>query len=319
MNSMHQWFRWLKWLPFMALALSSLAQAQVPHHMVGAQKCAECHEPETAVWQASKHATSFKDVHRKPEVKDILAAVGRGTNMRRHEVCTSCHYSSPQAGPTAAAVASAGPSCESCHGKASGWIDIHSDYGGPNAKRESESPARRAERIQRSAAAGMIWPANLYAVAENCLSCHFMGRADLPSDTVAKMIQAGHPPGSSFELVRYSQGTVRHRHYPPDTTRNAQMTPAELSRLYLTGQAAALVQTSGPQGRSPNAKLQKSLDDTRHAARSAIDAVKAQVPEAAALLARPTPGAARAFVAALASKDFTAQVGARLPAPATYK
>ena len=303
----------------LTILLGLAAPAWSQHHMVGAQKCAECHEPETAVWQASAHASSFKDIHRKPEVKDILAAVGRGTNMRRHEICTACHYSSVQASATAAPVASAGPSCESCHGKASGWIDVHSDYGGPNAKREAESAAHQAQRIQRAAAAGMIWPSNLYAVAENCLSCHFMGRADLPADTVAKMIQAGHPPGSSFELVRYSQGSVRHRFYPPDTTRNAQMTPAELSRLFLTGQAAALVQTSGPQGRSPNAKLQKSLDDTRSAARAAIDAVKAQVPEAAALLARPTPETARAFVAALASRDYTAQVGARLPAPATSK
>jgi hypothetical protein len=300
-----------------ALGLSQDVSAQ--RHMVGPQKCAECHEAETKVWEGSKHAKSFNEVHRKPEVKDILAAVGRGTNMRRNEVCASCHFSNVQASATAAPTASAGPSCESCHGKASEWIQIHSDYGGPQAKRESESPARKAERIRKAAAAGMIWPSNVYDVAENCLSCHFMGRPDVPADTIAKMIGAGHPAGSQFELVRYSQGTVRHRFYPPDITKNAQMTPAELSRLFLTGHAAALVQSSGPLGKSSNAKLQKTLDDTRSAARAALEAVRAQVPEAGTLLARPTAENARLFVAAIATRDLSAAVGSRLPAPSSYK
>jgi len=59
----------------LTILLGLAAPAWAQHHMVGAQKCAECHEPETAVWQASAHASSFKDIHRKPEVKDILAAV----------------------------------------------------------------------------------------------------------------------------------------------------------------------------------------------------------------------------------------------------
>jgi len=299
------------------LAFAPVVLAQ--SHMVGPQKCAECHEAEMSVWQASKHAKSFQEVHRKPEVKDILAAVGKGNNMRRNEVCMSCHFSNVQASASAAPSVAAGPSCESCHGKASGWIQVHSDYGGPQAKRDSESPANKAERIRKSAAAGMIWPSNVYAVAENCLSCHFMGRPDIPADTIAKMVGAGHPAGSQFELVRYSQGTVRHRFYPPDVTKNAQMNPAELSRLFLTGHAAALVQTAGPLGKSTNAKLQKTLDETRNAARSALEAVKGQVPEAATLLATPTPANGRAFVAAIATRDLSGAVGSRLPAPSSYK
>ena len=83
-----------------AALVAPVAGAQ--HFMVGAQKCADCHKAETAVWEASKHATSFKDIHRKPEVKDIIAAVGGNTNMRRNEVCTACHFSNTQASASAA-------------------------------------------------------------------------------------------------------------------------------------------------------------------------------------------------------------------------
>jgi hypothetical protein len=309
------------WVVVLAIAACGVVadNSHAQPHMVGPQKCVDCHKAENAVWEGSKHATSFKDIHRKPEVKDIIAAAGGNTNMRRNEVCTACHFSNTKANATAAATASAGPSCESCHGNASEWINIHNDYGGAGAKRETETAAHKAERIRKSAAAGMIWPSNLYDVAENCLSCHGLGRADVPADTIAKMVAAGHPAGSNFELVRYSQGTVRHRFYPPDVTRNAQMTPAELSRVFLTGHAAALVQTSAATGKSSDPKLQKTLDDIKAAARTAIDSVKGQVPEAAALLARPSEENAKKFVAALAAKDLSTQVGSRLPAPSTYK
>lgn len=299
-----------------AAMLSSVAGAEP--FMVGAQKCADCHKAETAVWEASKHATSFKDIHRKPEVKDIIAAVGGNTNMRRNEVCTACHFSNTQASASAAPSATSGPSCESCHGKASEWLAIHNDYG-PGTKRETESPAHKAERIRKATAAGMIWPSKLYDVAENCLACHGMGRADVSAETIAKMVAAGHPAGTSFELVRYSQGTVRHRFYPPDVTKNAQMSIGELTRVFLTGHAAALVQTSAATGKSSNPKFQSTLDQIKTAARTAIDGVKAQVPEAAALLARPTEDNAKKFVDALAGKDLSAQVGPKLPAPSTYK
>lgn len=301
-----------------ALAALSSPLAGAEPFMVGAQKCADCHKAETAVWEASKHAASFKDIHRKPEVKDIIAAVGGNANMRRNEVCTACHFSNTQASASAAPAATSGPSCESCHGKASEWLPIHNDYGA-GAKRETETPAHKADRIRKAAAAGMIWPSNLYDVAENCISCHGMGRADVPAETIAKMVSAGHPAGTSFELVRYSQGTVRHRFYPPDVTKNAQMSVAELSRVFLTGHAAAFVQTSAATGKSSNPKFQQTLDQIKTAARTAIDSVKGQVPEAAALLARPTEENAKKFVDALAAKDLSAQVGSKLPAAATYK
>lgn len=286
---------------------------------VGPQKCAECHRPEQVVWEKTKHATSFRDVHRKPEVKDIIAAAGGDANMRRNEVCTSCHFTMTKADAAARPNATVGPSCESCHGAASDWIAVHNDYGGPTAKRETEAPAHKAERLRKASAAGMIWPSQHFDVANNCLSCHGLNRPGVSPDVMAKMIDAGHPPGSTFELVRYSQGSIRHRFYPPNVNDNAEMTPVEAARLFVTGHAAALVQVSAASGKATNPKYVETLKKIDTDARAALDAVRGQVPEAAALLAQPTEANARKLVDALAGKDLVSALGSRLPAKGSYK
>jgi hypothetical protein len=279
----------------------------------------ECHRAEHGVWEKTKHSTSFRNIHQKAEAKDIIAAAGGDTNMRRNEVCTSCHYSMVSANATARPNAAAGPACESCHGPASAWIDVHNDYGGPSAKRETETPAHKAERIKKAADAGQIAPARLFDVANNCLSCHGLGRPGVAPDVIAKMIDAGHPAGSQFEFVRYSQGTVRHRFYPPNVNDNAEMGPADLSRVFVIGHAAALVQTAAAKGKASNPKFVETLTKIEADARAALDAIKGQVPEAAALLAQPNGANARKLADAIAGKDLSAQVSSRLPAKNTYK
>src|ERR1041385_4800000 len=122
----------------------------------GPQKCLDCHTPEHTVWETSKHAVSFRDIHRKPEVKDIIAAAGGDANMRRNDVCTSCHFTMTQADAGAKPAATTGTSCESCHGASSDWMPIHNDFGGPTAKRDTEAPAHKTERFAKAMQAGMI-------------------------------------------------------------------------------------------------------------------------------------------------------------------
>lgn len=297
---------------------ASGASAQAAFH-VGAAKCGDCHRDETKVWNDSKHAKSFNEVHRKTEAKAILAAAGGDANMRRNAVCTTCHYTSTQADAAARPNATSGPSCESCHGPASGYIAIHNDYGGPSAKKETETPANKAARLQKAKAAGMIAPANLFEIAENCASCHALSRPGLDPAVMAKMIDAGHPAGSAFELVKYSQGSVRHRFYPPDATKNAEMDNAQLSRTFITGHAAALVVATAAAGKVQNAKYEDTRKGIEAAARKALDSIKAQVPEANALLGAPNEANARKLVDAIAAKDLSAQVASQLPAKNTYK
>lgn len=294
--------------------------AQASPFYQGPQKCAECHKAESDVWSQTKHFKSFAEIHRKPEVKAIITAAGGDANMRRNDTCVNCHYTMSQADADAKPAASAGPSCESCHGASSDWFAIHNDFGGPSAKKETETAAHKADRIQKAVAAGMIWPETmLYDVATNCLACHSMARPGVAPDTLAKMIDAGHPSGSSFELVAYSQGTVRHRFYPPDVTVNAPTSPADLARIFVTGHAAALVQVTAQAGKVSNAKYNDNLKKIETDARAALDSIKGSVPEAGALLAQPNDANARKLIAAIAGKDLSAQVGSKLPAASSYK
>jgi hypothetical protein len=286
---------------------------------VGPGKCGDCHREEAKVLEGTKHAKSFQEIHRKESAKAILAAAGGDANMRRNATCTNCHYTMTQADAAARPNATQGPSCESCHGPASNWITVHNDYGGPNVKREQEPPAHKAERLNKAKAAGMIHSSMLFDIAENCLSCHSLARKGVDPAVMAKMIDAGHPAGSTFELVQYSQGSVRHRFYPPDVTKNAELDNAGLARMYVTGQAAALVVATSAAGKVQNAKYEEVRKGIEGQARKALDAVKGQVPEAAALLGAPNEANARKLVDAIASKDLSAQVASLLPAKNTYK
>lgn len=299
------------------VSLSAFSVLAAPHP-VGPVSCQECHKAEFEVWDKTKHAASFKDLHRHEKVKDILAAVGGDKNIRKNALCVQCHYTPEQADASAAAVVKTAVSCEKCHGAASDWIKIHNDYGGPNAKRETESAAHKTERFAKAVAAGMVRPGSLYDLAANCLECHSMARSSIDGETISKMLAAGHPLKNDYELVKYSQGTVRHRFYPPDVTKNAEMTSAELARTFVIGRAALLVTTTAAQNKSTSPVYKEAMQTEIKATTVALQAVKS-VPEAAALLAAPTEDNARKLAAAIATKDLTAEVGAMLPKPDTYK
>jgi hypothetical protein len=290
----------------MAGASGGLSASAEPFFQ-GPGKCNDCHKPEVSVFSHTKHAESYREIHRKPTVKAIMAAAGGTTNIRRNDVCTACHFTMVSAKAGAPPTATTGPSCESCHGPSSDWMPLHNASG----------PV--AARMQKAAKAGMIAPAMLYDIATNCLSCHGLARPGIPPETIAKIIDAGHPAGSAFDLVQYSQGTVRHRFYPPDTAKNKEMSAAELARMFVTGHAAALVEETAAVGKVNNAKYEDMLKKNTAKSRAAIDAVKGQVPEAAALLAQPTEANARKLVDAIANKDLSAQVSRLLPAKNTYK
>jgi hypothetical protein len=299
-----------------AVLLSTVAQA-APHY-VGPQACLECHKAESAVWENTKHAKSFRELHKAPKVKEILSAVGGDSNPRKNTLCVQCHYTLEQADESATAAAKSSVSCESCHGAASGWVKVHNDYGGTGVTREAEPAAHKTERIKKSIEAGMRRPDTFYDLAANCLACHSLARSGVDGATIGKMLEAGHPINPDYELVKYSQGTVRHRFYPPKVDVNAEMTAAELARMFVTGRAAMLVTATAAQGKSDNAAYKDVMQKQIKSAAEALNAVKG-VPEAAALVGAPTEENARKLVAAIAAKDLTAEVKSLLPKPEDYK
>jgi hypothetical protein len=278
---------------------------------VGAKKCQECHTGEAKVWEASAHFKSYKAIHKDKRAKKIVKAVG-DKRMKKSATCALCHYTVAQKDSGAKAKRVSGPSCESCHGAASDWIAVHNDYG-KGVKRNGEPAAHKAERIKKSEAAGMVRPDRLFDVAANCMSCHGLANPDLDAKAAVAMLDNKHPFNADFELVKYSQGTVRHRFYFPDVTVNKEMTDAEKSQMYIVGQAAALVSAMSAASKSDHPKYKAAQEQRIATAKAALELVKGQVPEAAKMLSDPTAANGRALAEAVKGKDLSGAVGGKLP------
>jgi hypothetical protein len=283
----------------------------------GDKVCLECHKAEHGVWSGTKHFKSYRTVHKDKKAKAIVKSIG-GRSMKKEATCALCHYTSVAKKAGKKPRPASGPSCESCHGASSDWLKIHNDYGGPSVKKVDETAAHKSERIAKATAAGMIWSSDHFGIAENCMSCHGLNNAALDGKTLAAMLDADHPLNPDFELVKYSQGTVRHRFFAPDMAKNAEMTPAQLSELFVEGQAAKLVSAVDALTKSDNAKFQVAQKQREEKARVALAAVKS-IPEVAALLAAPTRDNALKLISAIRGKDMSALVGSMLPAKADYK
>jgi hypothetical protein len=304
-------------LVFLVLAVAGGAAMAAPY-AEGYRKCEKCHEAEVEVWKQTEHFKSFQTVHRKEEAKAILDAAGGGASMRQNATCVLCHYTETQSSPAAKPQVASGPSCESCHGPSSDWRDVHNFYGNGIEDPAKEPPANKTKRLAEARKAGMIWSFMTYDIAANCNECHGLANPKLSGDVLAKMLDAGHPSEPEFELVRYSQGTVRHRFYPPEYSKNAEMTPPELARLFVVGQAAKLVSATVAAGKSSHPKYSALQKKRMQDARSALQTV-ADVPEVSALLQQPTSDNARKLADALKSRDVSSKVKALLPAKNSYQ
>ncbi len=191
-----------------------------PALVKGPDTCGECHEVSVNLWKQSHHFSTFKDMPRSDEARAIAKKMGI-KRVKSESDCLTCHFTSVMDGGKVKPVA--GITCESCHSAGAEWIDVHSDFGGKDVKAENEDPAHKVERYKKSEAAGMIRPGNMYAVAENCYSCH-----TVPNEKLVNV--GGHPAGSKFELVAWSQGEVRHNAWYTETNSEA---PIERRRLML--------------------------------------------------------------------------------------
>ncbi len=202
-----------------------------PKHVVGTEACAKCHAAEINVWKQTPHHETFLTLHRKPQAQQIADKMGI-SSFKHDSACIKCHYSLQE---TAGALEPiAGVSCESCHGAAKGWVELHHDYGGPGIKRDQESPEHRHSRLVASMNAGMRNPVNVYLVAQSCYRCH-----TVPDEKLVNV--GGHVAGSmNFELVAWSQGKVRHNFVRSDGKVN-DPSPIERTRvMFLCGMIADL-------------------------------------------------------------------------------
>jgi Cytochrome c554 and c-prime len=200
------------------------------HKVVGAEACQKCHVSEMNAWKQTPHFETFLTLHRKKEAQAIAGKLGI-TNFKNDSNCIQCHFTMQQKPSGMEAIA--GVSCESCHGAAKDWVNVHQDYG-PGASRLTESPEHRFKRLGDSINAGMRNPINVYLVAQSCYRCH-----TVPDEKLVNV--GGHSAGSlDFELVSWSQGLVRHNFIRTDGKENLPSSPERLRLMFVAGMIADL-------------------------------------------------------------------------------
>jgi hypothetical protein len=201
------------------------ARAADPQLVQGPNACAECHKGEAAIWQKTHHFTTFRDLPNDKDADTIAQKMGV-KRLKSESLCLNCHFT-----VQAPDKVIAGISCESCHSGGRDWIKVHSGFSGK--KEGQETKAEIAARWDKSVAAGMIRPNNLYALAKNCLTCHVV-----PDEKLVNV--GGHAAGSSFELVSWSQGEVRHNVWYNKGASNPEASQANKRMLFIVGRLAEL-------------------------------------------------------------------------------
>ncbi|MBX3423644.1 MAG: cytochrome c family protein [Pirellulaceae bacterium] len=203
-----------------------------PHQVLGAESCQKCHAAEVGVWKLTPHHTTFMTLHRNPAAQEIADRLGI-QSFKNDANCIKCHYTM-QADAHHNLQAISGISCESCHGAAEKWIEVHNDFGGPRATRQTESPQHRLARLRASIGGGMRNPVNVYLIAQSCYRCH-----TVPDERLVNV--GGHNAGSmDFEFVAWSQGTLRHNFSRTQGQSNDPSSRDRLRQMFMAGMIADL-------------------------------------------------------------------------------
>jgi hypothetical protein len=201
--------------------------------------CIKCHDGEVRAWEGTTHFEAYDELDGSEKAEEILENLGFDDYAVEVAKCQTCHVTMYAEDEGDELEGKWGISCESCHGPASDWVDIHQDYGKTvegvkitPEERAKETAEHRLARIASSVAAGMIRPENLYDLASNCMGCH-----SVPDPELVDV--GGHTAGSvGFELVAWSQGHVRHNFLHGG--KNEAAKPERLHLLYVIGKVVDL-------------------------------------------------------------------------------
>lgn len=218
------------------LCWNSVVSAQGTHcdpkKVLTSEGCIKCHAQADAVWKQTPHFKTFATLYKKPEAKLIAQKMGVGS-IKRGDLCVKCHYTQTEKEDGRLKPVS-GVSCESCHGAGKDWVPVHNDYGGLQATKQSESAEHAMMRLANSRKLGMRNPHNLYDIAQSCLACH-----TVPNEKLVNV--GGHSQGSlEFELVSWSQGSLRHNFLRTNGQANAESDQNRLRVMWLAGLIADL-------------------------------------------------------------------------------
>jgi len=209
-------------LSFFAWSASALAGPLEEWNVSGPEKCAECHRVEYDIWEETPHSLTYESMPDSDKGIEIGEAMGLD-DVVEAELCQSCHLTLQSEAEGELGEVIAGVSCDSCHGASVQWMEPHA--------KEDKTPQEMTSLWAASEAAGMIRPGDVYKFAMNCLACHVVPQEKLVNT-------GGHPAGSEFNLVSWSQGIVRHNtFYSAD---NNMASPERKRMMAVMGVAAEL-------------------------------------------------------------------------------
>jgi len=183
------WRRFVLVLALVPLVAASPGRAQT---YLGPSKCLQCHDHDrqAAKWQREE-PLAFKGKAHFATLKQLdgtkAAGFARALGIDPFDLkgsCVKCHATVFRGD------ANAGVSCESCHGPASGWNELHQQKGS----------------YAKAVAAGMHDLRDKPpAIARVCVECHVL--------TDRRLAAAGHPTGEAFDagaslqkLVHWNRG-----------------------------------------------------------------------------------------------------------------
>ena len=194
-----------------------------PKAIVGVSECTECHTHSGAVWEQTVHHGTITDMPRTEKGREIAKKMGI-RRIKSESLCLDSHATSHWEDEKLKP--SSGVSCESCHGAGMGWVKLHGEFSG---KEEGQETAEEiARRWKASEAAGMLRPTMIADIARNCVSCHVV-----PHENLVNV--GGHPAGSDFELVAWSQGSIRHNNFYTKGKENKVASIERQRLLYAVG------------------------------------------------------------------------------------
>jgi hypothetical protein len=181
------------------------------HATLEATACQKCHGDQNAWWFKDRHYTSIEPfLDRDPKAVKIArlydispSKMGKGDSL-----CMDCHGTAATA--RGARTVEDGVSCQSCHGPAADYVEIHQEG--------DLSLGLRRPGFQKALKAGMKNLHDLETALTNCASCHYV--------TDPRLLSAGHPSGVDFDPA---QNLPKIKHW------RAEVAPAQRLRSVWSG------------------------------------------------------------------------------------
>ena len=164
-----------------------------PHKTLGSA-CSRCHAEQNEWWFDDPHYASAEPFFDQ-ETKNVQIARFYGLDAnamtKGNQVCMDCHGTVVTGRERRDAQDGVG--CESCHGAAGDYIEIHQEG--------DKAQGRDRPGYRKALAQGMLELADLEVRAGACTGCHYI--------TEPRLISAGHPSGSDFDYVA-AMSSIQH-------------------------------------------------------------------------------------------------------------